>query len=575
MQARSALLISSLVGFTGCYSGRQDGVDANATAGPGGSADGGDAGDGGGDGGPVLACADPDAAGVGAVRLRRLNRTEYANTLVDLGLVEPGSDVTAGIAGDMVLGGAHRGFVIGGPVDDATARDLVDAALQVSATAALDPAFVGCDPAAGDDEDQCAQDFLVDFGRRAFRRPLTEAEVDALLVIFGDARDEYDFASGIEAALAALLTAPEVVYLFESDPPNAAPGDIVALDDFALASRLSYFLWDSTPDDELLDAAEARQLTTDAGLEQQIRRMLAHPRAHDAVREFMREWTFVDGLGELQKGEGYEWMTADLAQDLRESLMRSLDDAVWGEDATLRQLVAGDTMYVNDAIAEAYGLPPVGSEELVEVAVDRDRWPGAMVHPGLMALQAKATRGDPIARGLFVREQLLCDKLPAPPAVDENGDPIDFDVPPPTPDATNRDRFAEHTASPLCAGCHAMIDPIGFGFEHYDAGGRFREVDDNGLPIDASGSVVGAGDLDGEFDGARELADRMADSEEVAACVSTQWFRFALSRLETEDDECSTNATVERFVASGYDLEELLVAMAMSDSFRFRKVGDK
>jgi hypothetical protein len=522
------------------------------------------------------ACVDAAAAQVAEVKMRRLSRAEYDNTLRDLGLASAGAHLAVEtFAADSTIGGARRGFAIGGPVDDALAADLIAAATSIAAAATENlPGLVGCAPADAAEEQSCARSFVIAFGRRAYRRPLSDAEVDELLQLFGATRAAYDYRTGVEAVLAAMLSAPEFIYLVDAGPAGAAPGDVVPVDGHALASRLSYFLWDSTPDERLLDAAESGALATDADIEREVWRMLDDPRARDAVRRFIYEWSFIGDLPEARKaGDAYAWYDAQLAADLETSFVGMLERVFWGAEPTLPNWLGSQAMLVNARIAEAYGLPEVAGDELVETELDPTERRGLLTHPAFLALAAKPSRGDPIHRGLFVREQLLCQSLPPPPLQDENGDPIDFNVAPPEPGVSNRERFAQHTKSALCSGCHTLIDPIGFGFENYDAAGRFRTVDENGNPIDASGEVNAGGDLDGAFEGAVALVERVVASETVAECMAVQWFRFALGRKETEQDVCSNAKTLRRFLDSDRNLEELLVALATSDAFRHRKVG--
>jgi hypothetical protein len=395
-----------------------------------------------------------------------------------------------------------------------------------------------------------------------------------LFQVFDSTRTSFDFRTGIETTLASLLAAPEFVHLVESGPAGSKPGDVVAVDGFALASRLSYFLWDSTPDAPLLTAAKSGALTTAQQVESQIRRMLDDPRAKGAVDHFFQEWSFIDELlGAPKDATQFAWYTPELAGNLKASFMASLNGAFFSAAPTLSALLAPDTMFVNAAMSAAYGLPQVTGTALVATKVDPKERRGLLTHPALLALAGKPSRSDPIHRGLFVRGQLLCTHLPDPPDRDANGNPINFNVPPPAPGVSNRERFRQHTESGVCSGCHNLIDPIGFGFENYDAVGRYRTVDEYGAPIDASGDVKDGGDATGAFNGAVELADRVTKSDSVATCMTIQWFRFALGRRETTADACSNEAVAKRFLESGKNLKEMIVALAMSDAFRYRKVG--
>jgi hypothetical protein len=212
-----------------------------------------------------------------------------------------------------------------------------------------------------------------------------------------------------------------------------------------------------------------------------------------------------------------------------------------------------------------YGVEGVEGDALQRVTLPADQRSGLLSQPGLLTVLSKPNQSDPIHRGLFVRTRLLCQQLPPPP------DDIAVVPPDPAPGLSTRERFAEHTRNERCQGCHQLIDPLGFGFEHYDALGRWREMDE-GTPVDASGEVVATTDADGAFDGIPELSMQLASSEQVRQCVATQWFRFAMSRTETEWDHCAMRDLQADFRASGYDLRELLVAIVRSDSFRYQRV---
>jgi len=521
-------------------------------------------------------CATPSTPQVPEIGIRRVSRVEYDNTLRDLGLAAADAHIAVkNFAGDSVVGGAKRGFLIGGPIDNLLARDFVDAATNLAATAVQDPAkLLGCAPTNASQENDCARVFISAFGEKAFRRPLLTAEVDELFQIFDVTRASFDFRTGIEATLASILAAPEFIHLVENAPVGSKPGDIVAVDGFALASRLSYFLWDSTPDAQLLAAAKSGALATAKQVETEARRMLDDPRARGAVSHFLHEWSFIDELqGAPKDASLFGWYTPELAANLKASFMASLESAFFSAAPTLSGLLAPDTMFVNAAMAGPYSLPQVTGSQLVETKVDPKQRRGLLTHPALLALTGKPSRSDPIHRGLFVRGQLLCTDLPDPPDRDANGNPINFNVPPPAPGVSNRERFRQHTESGVCSGCHNLIDPVGFGFENYDAVGRYRTIDEHGAPIDASGDVKNGGDATGAFNGAVELADRVMKSDTVATCMTLQWFRFALGRRETAADACSNEAVAKRFLESGKNLKEMIVALAVSDALRYRKVG--
>lgn len=509
--------------------------------------------------------------------MRRLSRVEYDHVVADL----LGTTSRPGV--DFPADDNTTGFEVGVTVSDALARDYLDAGESLAAEAVLDlPALDGsldrCARAAlptGTAGEACAADFIASFGRRAFRRPLTSEERTEHLALFRTGRDlegddEAGFRAGIELVVNAMLVSPYFLYRMEPAPDGARPGDVVPVEGYALASRLSFFLWRSMPDDVLLDAAEAGELRTAADVEEQARRMMDDPRFERSHEDFFRQWLGLDRLATLSKDPAiYPTWTPALRDSLAASLDATLDEAM--ETGALDEAVRGGFAWVDETSAPHFGVTiPAGAtperDGLYRVPLPAGERAGLFTHPALMAVLGKANQSDPIHRGVFVRTRLLCEVLDPP--------PMDIDVMPPdlAPGLTTRERFSQHRDEPRCAGCHRLIDPIGFGFEHYDGIGRYR-ADEGGLAVDASGEVYAGGDANGPFDGAIELSERLAESETFHACVASQVFRFASGRIETRSDVCSTRALRERFVDSGYDLRELMVAITQTDDFLHRRVG--
>lgn len=519
-------------------------------------------------------CADLGTIDVAPATMRRMNRTEYDNTLRDLGLVGENASPGAALAGDLSIGaGKDRGFAVGGPVDDTLALDLVNTSLSVAAAATVDlAALTGCNPSGATAQDECARSFIGDMGPRLFRRPVAAGESAALLALYRNTRDDFDHRAGIEAVLAAMLASPDFIYLFEADPAGTKDGDVVALDSWAMASRLSYFLWESTPDETLLAAAAAGELLSAEQVATQAERMLADPRAKRAVSSFFRQWSMTRRLDGLEKDDAF--FTDAVRAELSASIGATFDDAFFGEDGTLSNLFGSTNAYVSDAIAPLFGEATGVGATPVSLALDGAERRGVLTHPAILAVLAKPGRGDPVHRGLFVREKLLCVDLPEPPAQDANGEPVNLVVPPPAPGQSNRDRFAAHTERVECSGCHQLVDPIGFGFESYDELGRFRTENEFGEAIDATGEVKSGGDLTGEFNGAVELASKASSSEAVADCMGIQWFRFALDRKEVaQHDVCSNATTLKHYLEGDKTLKDLVLGVVQSAGFRHRKVG--
>lgn len=408
----------------------------------------------------------------------------------------------------------------------------------------------------------CRDAVIADFAFRAYRRPLTGEEQAVLRETF-DAMAA-DVGEGFVALMQATLLSPQFLYHVRRVAPDEALGSEVELDDYEVAERLSYLFWRSMPDAALFAAAEAGALHDPVRLAAQIDRMLADPRAVQMTHDFHRQWLALDKLDTLRRDlpADHPFAMDAVAEGFRESLLRFTASSVL-EGGGVDALLSSPTVFLDDAIAELYG--HLATTAPIEFPVEERA--GLITQPGLMALLAHADQTSPIHRGIFVRERLLCEHLPPPPP--------DLVITPPSPDpnATTRERFAAHTEEESCQGCHVLIDPIGFGFEGYDALGRFRTTE-NGFPIDDSGSLLYTASrdpaLEGNFFGAVELAHRLADAPQVRDCIATQWWRFAHGRGEqSEADRCMLDAAQADLRGSG-QFTTMLQNMASSLSFRTR-----
>jgi hypothetical protein len=257
--------------------------------------------------------------------------------------------------------------------------------------------------------------------------------------------------------------------------------------------------------------------------------------------------------------------TPALKATWRAETMAFVNDVIFEGDGSVETLLTAPYTMMNADVAAYYGASdgPTGAS-FERVDLDPAQRAGLLTQPSILAVNAHADQTSPVHRGKFVRERLLCEPIAPPP-------PNVKAVPPPVaPDATTRERFAQHDSDPVCGKCHQLMDPLGFGFEHYDGMGLWRDQD-QGMPVDASGEVIGSKDANGKFDGAVELAARLGASEEVRACVVRQWFRYGQGRNETTADACTMAKLQEAFAAANYDIRELLVALTQTDAFLYRK----
>jgi len=416
--------------------------------------------------------------------------------------------------------------------------------------------------AAGQSEADCGRQFVRNFGAKAFRRPLEDSEARGFDALFGDTLIKSGYSSAFALTLQAILQSPQFLYRADSLGAPSVESGAVLLGPYELAARLSYFLTGSMPDSELFAAAARNDLQTEAQVEKQARRLIATPRAHEVVREFHHQWLMLDALPSVVR-KSADVASLDAAwfgKDWLESFDRFVDHVYW-DVGNVSELFTSKRVYVNSRLAQLYGAKsPSSGFEGVDLA-DRA---GLITQPALLALLAHTDQSAPVQRGVFTLERLMCATVPPPPP---NVNPI---PPDPDPNATTRERFDVHTKNTECAGCHALIDGVGFGFEAYDQLGRFRSTENN-LPVDTSGNVlIGDAALSGPFHGAAELAQRLGASSRVRDCIATSWYRFALGRIEADADRCSLDDVKARFAQAQGDFPTLLVSISRSLAFRYR-----
>ena len=424
-------------------------------------------------------------------------------------------------------------------------------------------AVAGCDPSSGDAG--CLGDFIAGFGRRAWRRPLEPDELAAMQQIYTDNADP-GAKDGVAGVVAALLQSPQFIYRPEPSAPAMTTAG--ALEPYALATRLSLLLTGAGPDDALLAAAGSGGLDTEDGLLAQTDRLLTGPRAAELFVHVATQWWELGAVPTLDKDRAlYRTWTDATPGALAEETRLFLADA-WQGTPNLKTLLTAPVTFVDADLAAFYGLPAPAGSGFQRVDLDPARAAGLLTQGSFLAEHAKADQTSPVLRGKFVRAKLFCTP-PTPP-------PPDIVVRPPTvdPRLSTRQRFAQHTADDRCAGCHALMDPIGFAFEHYDAAGRWRDVD-GGQAVDATGNLVGT-DVDGALDGVPSLAARLAGSAAVANCTATQWFRYAFGRAEqSQGDLCTVGKLAAAFKGTNGDgdFKKMVRATVRMAAFRNRASG--
>ncbi len=476
-----------------------------------------------------------DKPSVGVAPLSRITRAQYANTLLDLTGLE--LDLASLLPEDERLGSFSQNSVAAVSVNELSRYR--DAAERVAASVADQRKDLwSC--SAGAEGAACATELIRKLGETLQRAPLVDAERARYLALY-DAQAAGSFERGMSAVLEAMLQSPYFLYRLELPPAVSSPGPR-SLTSHELASRLSFLLWNSGPDSELLAKAAAGTLVSAEQLRSEAQRLLADPRAERAIATFHREWLGISELAQRPKDTAlFPDYSATSAQQMQTDAERFAVDGMLRGDGTLASLLQ---------------LP-------FTAAVDGTSRAGLLMQPAFLAAHASADQTSIVLRGNFVRSSMLCDPPPPPPAN------ADVQAPELGPNATLRERFAEHESDPTCASCHKLMDPIGFGFESYDAVGRYR-TSEGGRPVDATGEIVGSRDADGKFNGAQELSRRLAASEQVRDCLARHWFTFAFGRGADTADACAFQGAYDAYLARGYDLRELLLAFVTSDAFRLK-----
>jgi hypothetical protein len=417
-----------------------------------------------------------------------------------------------------------------------------------------------CDPMTGGAS--CVRTILTRFGRKAWRRPLTTAEVDRYVTVVSVAQAEGEpVKTGVAMALGAMLLSPHFLFRVELDP-NPASLAPHPLTDHELAARLSYFLWATTPDEVLSRAADDGTLSQPAQLDAQVRRMLADPKAKTLVTKFAGQWLWTNQVEDAAPSASvYPNVTAATKTAMRLET-EALVEHFFTRDESVLGLLGSDFTFLNDTLADHYGLPRPGSSTLQRVTLPASAERGSLLgHGGLLTVTSFPTRTSPVKRGAWVMANLMCQEPPAPPPGVE-ALPI-----PMTPDATLRQRVEAHRANPACSGCHALMDPIGFGMERFDGVGRSRTMDTGGFPLDVSGTLP-----DGRsFEGPAALAGILKQDPRVSHCLTEKLFTYGLGRHPSREESCQVDAITTRFKEGGHRFSALVQAIVTSPSFTHRR----
>jgi hypothetical protein len=425
-----------------------------------------------------------------------------------------------------------------------------------------------CTPANAGAEEPCAREILAKLARGAYRRPVTDDDVERLMPFYRDGRAQGSFDAGIQLALRRLLASPAFVFRLEQDPVDAAPGTAVAVSDVELASRLSFFLWSGPPDEPLLALAEAGQLHEPRVLVEQVRRMLRDPRAAALVTNFAGQWLHLRNLDTIVPNTDF---FPDFDDDLRQAFKRETElffASIVEENRSILDLLTADYTFVDERLARHYGIANVYGSRFRRVALppELDMRRGLLGKGGVLMATSHADRTAPSLRGKWLLENLLGTPPPPPPA-NVPGLPAEPGAAP----KTMRERLDVHRANPGCAGCHALIDPLGFALENFDAVGAWRTFDAGGA-VDASGELPDGTALDGVAELRAALA---ADPRVFSTTFVEKLMIYALGRGLTANDMPIVRGILREAAESDYRFESVVMGIVESPAFRLRaKVGD-
>ena len=420
-----------------------------------------------------------------------------------------------------------------------------------------------CQPTKPGEEEACAERILSTLMRRAYRRPVTAVDLQKPMGFYKESRGAESFETAIETALSAVLVSPRFLFRVEQDPVGVAPNTAYRISDLELASRLSFFLWSSIPDDELLKTAEAGRLSEPGMLERQVRRMLADSRSGSLVNHFAGQWLY---LRNLDSATPDLRLFPDFDDNLRQAFRQETElffESVLREDRSVRDLLKADYTYLNERLAKHYGIPNVYGSRFRRVALDKDSKRGGLLRQGsILTVTSYATRTSPVIRGKWILENIIGTPPPPPlpnvPALKDNTVSATLSV---------RERLAEHRANAVCASCHNMMDPVGFSLENFDAVGRWRTVEE-GKPIDAKGGLP-----DGNtFDSVSGLEQGLLNRPELfVGTLSEKLLTYALGRGIEQHDAPAVRKIVRDARTHEFRFSSVILGVVNSTPFKMRR----
>ena len=519
----------------------------------------------------AIGCGGNDSSGDSAEQTRfpRLTHAQWENTVQDLfGLSAP-PDLASAFDADPPLGrfdnNVARLQVTAGLWQDyqRAAETMAERVTADSeAMARIVPGDLPSDP-----EGQ-ARGFVASFGARVFRRPLEDSEIDRYAALFAQGAALYEssdvLTSGVRITIEAMLQSPHFIYRIESS--SKAEDGVIALSGYEIASRLSYLFWNSMPDDALFAAAASGELDSLEGVEQQAQRLFDDPRTRASFGQFHTQLFSLREYADLDKDlDAFPQWRRELGDMMQTETRLFLESLVFDRAGTIGDLLTSPHSFVNDDLAQLYGLSGEFNSEFTEVALDPDTRGGLLTQLGFLTRNATRTESDPIHRGVFINLDILCRPINAVPDLPDDLMPVGN---------TNRERIDSITGLGTCgAGCHGyIINPLGFALENYDGIGQYR-TEDNGFPVDATGTYVFEDGREIVFDGAIELGRLLAEAPEVHSCYVDNLIEYAFGRDVEAGDEAMLEELVKLSLEEGASIREVLMTIVTHRAFRSRTPG--
>ncbi len=505
-----------------------------------------------------VAC-DTSKSAPAPARVWKLTNLQYNNTIKDLlGISTPLADqFERDSTGAGFRGGAKDSYV-----SQILAEQYETAArsMATSLTSNL-TTLLPCTPADANNE-VCVTNFISSFGKKVFRNPPSSAQRTAYLNLYRTGKSTSGLV-GVQMVIEAMLQSPDFLYRFELGA-EGSPGPVVTLTPYEVASQLSYLFWNAPPDATLIAAADANALSTQAQISAQADRLMQNAKARDMMADFFAQLFTLDSLGAVSKNTTqYPAFTSDLKKDFSEETKAFVKHVVFDSTGTMDELFSANYSFVNSRLASVYGVSGVSGTALQKIAMPAGQRSGLLTQGAFLTLNATDVTSNPVLRGAFVREKLLCQQMPPPP-------PNVSDTPPTASNLfTTRDRYAEHSKNQTCYQCHRLMDPIGFGLENFNAIGGYR-TQENGYTVDSSGEINNLSVPSIYYKGPIELGKAIGSSADVANCMSTQVFRYVMGRNMEEIDQCSAQKVQQDFSSSNRKILTIFQSLTTTDTFTKR-----